>query len=70
MSALSDVYLQGKVLRGGIGTGMPEFGSLYSLDDQWSVIAFIRGFMMKDRDPDNRWPTAPGTSLESGLVVQ
>jgi cytochrome c len=70
MSALSDVYLQGKVLRGGMGTGMPEFGSLYSLDDQWSVIAFVRGFTMQDRDPDNRWLTASGTSLESGLVVK
>ena len=39
---------QGKLLRGGMGTGVPEFGSLYSLDDQWAVIAFVRGFMMKD----------------------
>jgi mono/diheme cytochrome c family protein len=70
MSALSDVYLQGKLLRGGMGTGMPEFGSLYSLDDQWSVIAFVRGFMMKDRDLDNSLPTTPGLSLESGLVVK
>ena len=48
MSALSNVYLQGKLLRGGMGTGMPEFGSLYSADDQWAVIAFVRGFMLKD----------------------
>ncbi len=46
MAALSDAHLQGKLLRGGMGTGMPEFGSVYSADDQWAVIAFIRTFMM------------------------
>jgi mono/diheme cytochrome c family protein len=46
MFALSDAHLQGKLLRGGMGTGMPEFGSLYSSDDQWAVIAFVRGFAM------------------------
>jgi len=70
MSALNNVYLQGKLLRGGMGTGMPEFGSLYSADDQWAVIAFVRGFMMQDRDLDNSLPIAPGTSRESGLVVK
>jgi mono/diheme cytochrome c family protein len=48
MAALRDAHLQGKLLRGGMGTGMPEFGSLYSADDQWAVIAFVRGFAMKD----------------------
>jgi len=46
MAGLSDAQLQGKLLRGGMGTGMPEFGSLYSLDDQWAIIAFVRGFEM------------------------
>jgi cytochrome c oxidase subunit 2 len=45
MAAVSDVFLQGKLLRGGMGTGMPEFGSLYSTDDQWAVIEFVRTFM-------------------------
>jgi mono/diheme cytochrome c family protein/plastocyanin len=44
LAGLSDVQLQGKLLRGGMGTGMPEFGSLYSDDDQWAVIAFMREF--------------------------
>ena len=35
MLAASDVLLQGKLLRGGMGTGMPEFGSLYT--DEESV---------------------------------
>lgn len=45
MAALTDAHLQGKLLRGGMGSGMPEFGSLYSDDDQWAVIAYIRTFM-------------------------
>ena len=46
LAGLSDAQLQGKLLRGGMGTGMPEFGSLYSDDDEWAVIAFVRGFAM------------------------
>jgi mono/diheme cytochrome c family protein len=44
LTGLSDAQLQGKLLRGGMGTGMPEFGSLYSDDDEWAVIAFVRSF--------------------------
>lgn len=46
MMGLSDAHLQGKLLRGGMGTGMPEFGSLYTDDEQWAVIAFVRRFAM------------------------
>lgn len=48
MAGLSDAHLQGKLLRGGMGTGMPEFGSLYTADEEWAVIAFVRGFGMYD----------------------
>jgi len=51
MAGLSDAHLQGKLLRGGMGTGMPEFGSLYTADEQWAVIAFVRGFA---RDSTNK----------------
>lgn len=44
MLTASDVLLQGKLLRGGMGTGMPEFGSLYGEQDMWDVIAFLRLF--------------------------
>ncbi|MHB1134281.1 MAG: c-type cytochrome [Chloroflexota bacterium] len=40
----SDVLLQGKALRGGMGTGMPEWGSLYSDDELWAVVAHLRTF--------------------------
>lgn len=44
MLGASDALLQGKVLRGGMGTGMPEWGSLYSAQDMWDVVAFLRTF--------------------------
>jgi cytochrome c oxidase subunit 2 len=45
MLAASDVLLQGKLLRGGMGTGMPEFGSLYTDDELWAMIAYLRTFL-------------------------
>lgn len=45
MLGASNILLQGKILRGGMGTGMPEWGSLYSEDDMWDVIGYIRSFV-------------------------
>ena len=45
MLGASDVLLQGKILRGGMGTGMPEWGSLYTETEMWDVISFIRSFV-------------------------
>jgi mono/diheme cytochrome c family protein len=47
MLAASDLLLQGKLLRGGMGTGMPEFGSLYSDSEQWAMIAYLRTFLFQ-----------------------
>ncbi len=47
MLGASDVLFQGKLLRGGMGTGMPEWGSLYTEQDMWDVISFIRSFVFK-----------------------
>lgn len=44
MLGASDVLLQGKILRGGMGTGMPEWRTLYTDEDMWSAISFIRSF--------------------------
>ncbi len=44
MLGASDVLLQGKVLRGGMGTGMPEWGSLYTDQEMWDVVNFVRSF--------------------------
>ncbi len=43
--AASDAVLQGKLLRGGMGTGMPEFGSLYTDEEQWAMVAYLRTFL-------------------------
>ncbi len=45
MLGASDVLLQGKMLRGGMGTGMPEWGSLYRESEMWQVLSFIRSFV-------------------------
>lgn len=45
MLSASDALLQGKLLRGGMGTGMPEFGSLYTDEELWALIAYVRGFV-------------------------
>ena len=47
MLAASDVLLQGKILRGGMGTGMPEFGSLYTDEELWAMIAYLRAFLFR-----------------------
>jgi cytochrome c oxidase subunit 2 len=46
MASVSDLMLQAKLARGGMGTGMPEFGSLYSAADQDAVIAFVRQYTL------------------------
>jgi mono/diheme cytochrome c family protein/plastocyanin len=47
MLTASDAVLQGKILRGGMGTGMPEFGSLYKDDQLWALVAYVRTFAFK-----------------------
>ncbi len=48
--AESDAFLQGKILRGGMGTGMPEFGSLYTDDELWAMVAKVRSFLFQPVD--------------------
>ncbi len=45
MLGASDVLLQGKILRGGMGTGMPEWRTLYTDSDMWDVISYLRSFV-------------------------
>ena len=47
MLGASDVLLQGKLLRGGMGTGMPEWGSLYTEQDMWDVISVLRSYVFQ-----------------------
>jgi hypothetical protein len=53
MLAASDALLQGKLLRGGMGTGMPEFGSLYTDEALWDVVTYLRTFTMQNTGGDD-----------------
>lgn len=44
MLGASAVLLQGKILPGGTGPGMLEWQALYTDDETWSVVSFIRSF--------------------------
>jgi mono/diheme cytochrome c family protein len=37
----SPALLQGKILRGGMGTGMPMWGSILTEEQTWDVVAYI-----------------------------
>jgi mono/diheme cytochrome c family protein len=44
MLGASPALLQGKILRGGMGTGMPMWGSIFTEDQIWDLIAYIYSF--------------------------
>jgi mono/diheme cytochrome c family protein len=39
-----DLLYYGKLVRGGMGTSMPYWGTLYTEDELWAVIARLRSF--------------------------
>jgi mono/diheme cytochrome c family protein len=41
MLGASPALLQGKILRGGMGTGMPMWGSIFTEEQIWDLIAYI-----------------------------
>lgn len=42
-----DMLYYGKLVRGGMGTSMPYFGALFSEEEIWGIIAYLRGFAFK-----------------------
>jgi len=44
MLGASPALLQGKILRGGMGTGMPMWGAIFTEEQIWDVIAYIYSF--------------------------
>lgn len=44
MLAASPALLQGKILRGGMGTGMPYFGPLFTEEQTWALVAYLWTF--------------------------
>ena len=43
----SPTLLQGKILRGGMGTGMPMWGSIFTDEQIWDLIAYLYSFQFE-----------------------
>jgi mono/diheme cytochrome c family protein len=50
MLGASPALLQGKILRGGMGTGMPMWGSIFTEDQIWDLIAYLYSFQFEYRN--------------------
>jgi mono/diheme cytochrome c family protein/plastocyanin len=44
LMGVPDALLHGKVVRGGMGTGMPGWGDVYADEEVWALVAFLRTF--------------------------
>lgn len=51
MLAASPAHLQGKIIRGGMGTGMPYWGPIFTDDQTWALIAYLWTFQFKLEEP-------------------
>ncbi|HSG43107.1 MAG TPA: cytochrome c, partial [Anaerolineales bacterium] len=47
MLGASPALLQGKLLRGGMGTGMPMWGSIFTEEQIWDLVAYIYSFQFE-----------------------
>jgi len=47
MLGASPALLQGKILRGGMGTGMPSWGPIFTQKQTWDLIAFLYSFQFQ-----------------------
>jgi mono/diheme cytochrome c family protein/plastocyanin len=45
----SPALLQGKILRGGMGTGMPMWGSIFTEEETWDLVAYLYSFQFEYR---------------------
>jgi mono/diheme cytochrome c family protein/plastocyanin len=47
MLGASPAVLQGKILRGGMGTGMPMWGSIFTEEQIWALVAYLYSFQFE-----------------------
>jgi mono/diheme cytochrome c family protein len=47
MLAASPARLQGKIIRGGMGTGMPYWGPIFTDEQIWNLVAFLSIFQFE-----------------------
>jgi mono/diheme cytochrome c family protein len=45
----SPALLQGKILRGGMGTGMPSWGPIFTDEQTWNLVAYLYTFQFSYR---------------------
>jgi mono/diheme cytochrome c family protein/plastocyanin len=55
MLGASPALLQGKIIRGGMGTGMPYWGPIFTTEQTWALVDFLwtYQFQMEPLDPGN-----------------
>ena len=49
MLGASPALLHGKIVRGGMGTGMPYWGPIFTNDQIWTLVAYLWGFQFDYR---------------------
>ena len=49
MLGASPALLEGKILRGGMGTGMPMWGSIFTEEQFWDLVAYLYSFQFEYR---------------------
>lgn len=47
MLAVSPAHLQGKILRGGMGTGMPYWGPIFTEEQTWALVDYLWTFQFE-----------------------
>jgi mono/diheme cytochrome c family protein len=45
MLTISPAFLQGKIIRGGMGTGMPSWGLIYTEEQTWTLVDYLWTFI-------------------------
>lgn len=47
MLGASPALLQGKILRGGMGTGMPYWGPIFTEEQTWALVAYLQSYQFQ-----------------------
>ncbi len=48
MLGASPALLQGKILRGGMGTGMPTWGVIFNEGQIWKIVSYLYSFQFQE----------------------
>ena len=48
MLGASPTLLEGKILRGGMGTGMPSWGPIFREDQMWKIVSYLYTFQFEE----------------------